>query len=195
MILMPFGKIKIAVYFGFFAVISLIILLDGNGCASYAMAACILHEAGHLAVMSAVGLPVKKICLYGAGIKIVPEKKLIGYARELAVLLGGVMMNFILFAAFYFLSDDPNAKLFAAVNLVTGGFNLLPLKGFDGGKIVSLAAEKYVRADRTALAERIVKFMNIAAFAAVFCGALIVGFGNLTFYITLIYFMISELLL
>jgi len=195
LILIPFGKIKIAVYFGFFAVISLMILLDGNGCASYAMAACILHEAGHLAVMSAVGLPVKKICLYGAGIKIVPEKKLIGYARELAVLLGGVMMNFILFSAFYFLSDDPNAKLFAAVNLVTGGFNLLPLKGFDGGKIVSLAAEKYVRADRTALAENIVKFMNIAAFAAVFCGALIVGFGNLTFYITLIYFIISELLL
>lgn len=195
MILIPFGKIKIAVYFGFFAVISLIILLDGNGCASYAMAACILHEAGHLAVMSAVGLPVKRICLYGAGIKIVPEKKFIGYAKELAVLLGGVIMNFVLFALFCFLSENEDAKLFAAVNLVTGGFNLLPLKGFDGGRIVSLAAEKYMSADRTAYAENIVKFMNIAAFAAVFCGAFIVGFGNLTFYVTLIYFMISELLL
>lgn len=195
MILIPFGKIKIAVYFGFFAVISLIILLDGNGCASYAMAACILHEAGHLAVMSAVGLPVKRICLYGAGIKIVPEKKFIGYAKELVVLLGGVMMNFVLFALFCFLSENEDAKLFAAVNLVTGGFNLLPLKGFDGGRIVSLAAEKYMSADRTAYAENIVKFMNIAAFAAAFCGAFIVGFGNLTFYVTLIYFMISELLL
>lgn len=188
-------KIRISFHFSFFAVISIMLLLDGEGCLLLGFYACLLHEMGHLAAMLWLNVPLSEICFYGAGVKIVPKKsKLSGYGKELAVLAAGPLANIIVFAAAYFLIGG-QAAVFGAVSLVTGLFNLLPLKGFDGGRMLSLAAERFAAPlglweTKTALAG-----INIAALAVLLAIAAARGFGNPSLYITVIYFMIAELMI
>ncbi len=189
------GKIRISFHFSFFAVISLMLLLDGGGCLLLGFYACLLHEMGHLAAMLWLKVPLSEICFYGAGVKIVPKKsRLTGYGKELAVLAAGPLANIIVFAAAYLLIGG-RAAIFGAVSLVTGLFNLLPLKGFDGGRMVALAAERFASSSglwetKTALAA-----VNTAALAVLLAIAAARGFGNPSLYITVIYFMIAELMI
>lgn len=187
-------KIRISFHFSFFAAISLMLLLDGS-CLLLGFYACLLHEMGHLAAMLCLNVPVSEICFYGAGVKIVPKKSsLTGYGKELAVLAAGPLANIIAFAMSYFFIGG-QAAVFGAISLVTGLFNLLPLKGFDGGRIIALAAECFAAPlglweTKTALAA-----VNIAALAVILAIAAARGFGNLSLYITVIYFMIAELMI
>ena len=71
---LQFRKITVAFDFSFFASVSLLILL-GSGYAVLGLAACLLHELGHLAVMKICSVPAKRVLFYGAGIKIVPDKE------------------------------------------------------------------------------------------------------------------------
>lgn len=188
-------KIRISFHFSFFAVISLMLLLDGEGCLMLGFYACLLHEMGHLAAMLWLNVPVSEICFYGAGVKIVPKKRsLTGYGKEFAVLAAGPLANLLVFALSYFFIGG-QAAVFGAISLVTGLFNLLPLKGFDGGRIIALAAERFAAPlglweTKTALAA-----VNIAALAVILAIAAARDFGNLSLYITVIYFMIAELMI
>lgn len=187
-------KIRISFHFSFFAALSLMLILDG-GCLLLGFYACLLHEMGHLAAMLWLKVPVSEICFYGAGVKIVPKKsKLSGYGKELAVLAAGPLANMIVFVLSYFFIGG-QAAVFGAISLVTGLFNLLPLKGFDGGRMLSLAAERFAAPfglweTKTALAA-----VNIAALAVLLAIAAARGFGNPSLYITVIYFMIAELMI
>lgn len=187
-------KIRISFHFSFFAAISLMLLLDG-GCLLLGFYACLLHEIGHLLAMLWLKVPVSEICFYGAGVKIVPKKsKLSGYGKELAVLAAGPLANLIVFALSYFLIGG-QAAVFGAVSLVTGLFNLLPLKGFDGGRMVALAAERFASSSGLWETKTALSVVNCAALALLLTVAISRGFGNPSLYITVIYFMIAELMI
>lgn len=157
--------------------------------------ACLLHEMGHLAAMLWLNVPVSEICFYGAGVKIVPKKRsLTGYGKEFAVLAAGPLANIIVFAAAYFLIGG-QAAVFGAVSLVTGLFNLLPLKGFDGGRMLSLAAERFAAPLGLWETKTVLAAINIAALAVLLAIAAARGFGNPSLYVTVIYFMIAELMI
>ena len=76
--------------------------------------------------MYAMGRPPEKITFYGGGMR------LSGGGKSIPVIISGCAVNFLLFAAFYFLSDGYNLRLFGMINLMTGLFNLMPVQPFDG---------------------------------------------------------------
>ena len=70
------------------------------------LAAAVCHELGHLAVLRLFGIPVKEINLTAMGAVIVaPGQERLSYGRELAAVLAGAGVNFllaILFARYLF---------------------------------------------------------------------------------------------
>ncbi len=130
-------KTIISVEFSFLAVIALLGLSESSACIYMSLASCILHETGHLLAMFFFGVGVKKIVLYGAGIKIVRDFSLVENKKEAVILLSGPLMNILAFAVFY-MFDGENFKVFAIMNLATALFNILPIKALDGGQLLLL---------------------------------------------------------
>ncbi len=187
------GSITAAFDFSFFAAVTLTALL-GGGYAAIGLGACIWHELGHLAVMTVLSIPVKKVFFYGAGIKIITDRQLeyAPFKTGFAVLIAGSAANFAAASVLY-QSGDTNFKLFAAVNLVIGAFNLLPLQNLDGGKIIILLIRSVCGYSRACLLERYFKWVNVILIMTVLIVFAFLGKGNLTLYATLCYLLVSSM--
>lgn len=134
-------KTNISVRFSFLAVVALLTLSETSASVFMSLMSCFLHETGHLLSMFLFGVKVKRIVLYGAGIKIIRGYSLKEKKKEFIILISGCLMNVIMFFLFFFLKGD-SFKTFAVINLVTAIFNILPIKSLDGGTILLLLTEE-----------------------------------------------------
>ena len=134
-------KTSISIKFSFLATVALLTLSETSASVFMSLMSCFLHETGHLLAMFLFGVDVKKIVLYGAGIKIIRGYSLKEKKKEFIILISGCLMNIIMFLLFFFLKGD-SFKTFAVINLVTAIFNILPIKSLDGGAILLLLTEE-----------------------------------------------------
>ncbi len=187
-------KLTVKFDFSFFATVTLLMLLSGGNYAVIGLAVCLWHELGHFAVMLICGVKVKELVFYGAGIKIVPDKQIdfTGFGTAISVFLAGSAANFLA-ASLLSVSESPEARLFAAVNMVIGAFNLLPLGYLDGGKIILLIIRRLCDYPRACMLERYLKWLNIFLILAVLAVFTFVKRGNFTVYLTLCYLLISAI--
>lgn len=130
-------KIKI----GFFTVLlALTLLLDRSLLSLSAFAAAATHELGHIAMASLCGIRLQecRIGLYGAGI--VPDGHLYSYGQEILLCLAGPLVNLFLGSiGLNLIGKYPSKWLtdFVFASLTLGLLNLLPIKDFDGGRILN----------------------------------------------------------
>lgn len=99
--------------------------------------AALLHELGHAAAAWGWSVPIRrlKLDLFGARMEL---GGLTAYSAELAVAAGGPLASLLAAAlAFPLGSAWTGASLFAAVSLGLGLINLLPVRGLDGGRMLS----------------------------------------------------------
>ena len=134
-------KTSVSIKFSFLATVALLTLSETSASVFMSLMSCFLHETGHLLAMFLFGVDVKKIVLYGAGIKIIRGYSLKEKKKEFIILISGCLMNIIMFLLFFFLKGD-SFKTFAVINLVTAIFNILPIKSLDGGAILLLLTEE-----------------------------------------------------
>lgn len=183
MIELKIKKTLIRLDFSFFAVLTVFLLFDKTDYGLSALAACGLHELSHLIVMTALGIPAEKITFYGAGIRITStEIKRAKTSVRAAVLSAGCAANF-LGAALLLLFNLHEA---AAINLVTGLFNLLPIGELDGAGLLRMCAISICEPEKV---DRVLR--TAAVVCTLLCAALVIAFGNevpFTFLITIIYF-------
>ncbi len=131
----------------------------------YVLAAA-LHEAGHLLAAKILKVGVSEIKFGFSGVRIVTDERLTSYRREIILALAGPVTNLLalLFSLTVFrirgegfltlltlgsemlLSGEGNLygalSFFALSSLVQAAVNLLPVKTFDGGRVLyCLAAE------------------------------------------------------
>lgn len=187
-------KLTVRFDFSFFATVTLLMLLSGSNYAVIGLAVCLWHELGHFTVMLICGVKVKELVFYGAGIKIIPDKQIdfTGFGTAIFVYLAGSAANFLA-AALLSISESSEARLFAAVNMVIGAFNLLPLGYLDGGKIILLIIRRLCDYPRACLLERYLKWLNVFLILAVLAVFTFVKQGNFTVYLTLCYLLISAI--
>lgn len=181
--------VKPEIKFSFPAVLTVLICTDTVGTAFLCLAACVLHELGHIIVMLSEGRPPEKIIFYGGGIKLSGRT-----SKSLAAISGGVAVNFILFVVFYFFSPDYRLQLFGMINLITGIFNLIPIKPLDGYFFL----EKLIL--RLFAPAAAIKFMHIAEITAGLLSAPLIilffinGEVNFSSVIFLFYFFVVDIL-
>lgn len=128
-----FRNTKIEISFWFVAVISLLLIIFPESQAVYCFIFCLIHEAGHLAVMLASGKKVTEISFGYFGIKITSGRQFLHPLKEALIAAGGPIANIFL-AAFLFITGS---RQLATVSLGLAFFNLLPVSMLDGGHILN----------------------------------------------------------
>lgn len=113
----------------------------------------LLHEAGHLSVMLALGIEIEKITVLPIGIDIKRKRKYISYPKEIILALAGAAVNILVFFIF------KKYEFFAYTNLLYALINLLPVKGLDGGNALGAFLCSMLDID---IAERVQKAVSFA---------------------------------
>ena len=189
-----FKRVIITFDFSSFAVMSLMMLFESGKYLAIGFVACLWHELGHLVMMLLNNIKVSKICFYGGGIKISPDKlfDFTSFKQRFVVLVAGSTLNFITFALLKN-SNDNVLRIFAAVNVTIGAFNMLPLHFLDGGKIFVMMIHALCDCQRAVLVERFVKWTNIILIIIVIIFFSLIGKVNITLCVTLCCLLFSAL--
>lgn len=125
---------KVEVSPGFLLLLGALFWLDeGVGLLPWGLAACAVHELGHIAAAAALGGRIEGLSLtvVGAELRIGYEVPLT-YGRDSLVALAGPAANLL----WGVLALALHWKLAAALTLAVGAFNLLPIMPLDGGRVV-----------------------------------------------------------
>lgn len=119
---------------GFLLLLGVLFWLDeGVGLLPWGLAACVLHELGHIAAAAAFGGRVERLSLTVVGAELrIDYRAPLTYVRDSLVALAGPGANLLAGGLFLALNWD----LAAALTLAVGAFNLLPILPLDGGRVV-----------------------------------------------------------
>lgn len=187
---------EIYLSFLFAAVITIMLATDRTGFLLFTFFAVFLHETGHLFMMWLLDCTPKRIKLIPTSVQIVTDFSR-GYKNDIKVALAGPAVNILMFATFYYnyLRYGTEISLnFALINLLIALFNLLPVKGLDGGSVLFGAVCKFYDINK---ATKILKTVTFFAAAGIIISAVWLtakGKINISLYIMGIYFLIIGLL-
>lgn len=146
--------------FWFFAVVAAAVYFGGD--ALCLLLAALIHEAGHWAALSATHNGILQLRLRGCCARIVPYyRRLPGLRQELTILAAGPLAGVI----FAFLLK-PFAPRFAKISLLLSLFNLLPVRGLDGGSVLRLLCAAVFNANSTRVTDTVGGAVAIAALGA-----------------------------
>ena len=130
---------KIRADFLFAALIFVMLWFDKRGISSMTLSAVFMHEAGHYAALALQKRRPKELYFTIFSLKMGTTRQFKGYFRDIIVSMSGPVVNLIAFTLIYLFGNPMDEKqlLFGIVNLVTGGFNLLPAGSLDGGQALN----------------------------------------------------------
>lgn len=135
--------VKISVSFLFVLMLTFLLIIDTTGYMTLSLLAVVLHEAGHLVAMHFAKCKPKEIQFQFLGILIVSAKDQ-SRKQNFWVSLFGPLINIVAFAVFgavYLLSQYDLFLVFGGINLILALINLAPIRGLDGGSILSVICE------------------------------------------------------
>lgn len=99
-----------------------------------AFAAAFLHECGHLAALRALNGSVEGIAVLPFGVEIERGGGILSYPGEILLSFSGPAVNLLLAPLAF--SSNEFLRLFGFSCAALGCFNLLPIKGLDGGDVL-----------------------------------------------------------
>ena len=136
MIFNVFG-VKVEITFWFVALITFIFSLNAPSNVLVTVFSSILHETGHLLIMTSVGNKPQAIRFEITGMNIIRQQDLqISTKNEVLIALGGPFINLICFlisVVILCICENKNILTFGCINLILMIFNLLPINKLDGG--------------------------------------------------------------
>lgn len=122
------GKTELTVRFGFFAVLAVVLCLDGGAHALPAVLACAVHEGGHMLAARLCGMRIEAVRFGALGIQMVGDARPLSHLPRAAVSLAGPLANLLFFALLL-----PMPRAYSAVQLLLFLFHILPAVPLDGG--------------------------------------------------------------
>ena len=187
---------EIYISFLFAATVSFLLLTDRTGMALPCLFAVLMHEIGHLFCMWVLDNSPKSVRLIPASVQITSSFSG-SYKKDLTVALMGPCVNIILFLTLYLnylVYHNQSTLYYAIINLIIGLFNLLPVKGLDGGTILFCLLSKRYDYNKCCL---VIKILTFAIAVVTLITAIILtinGKINISLYIIAIYLFIAVLL-
>ena len=114
--------------FGFFAVLAVLLTLDGGVHVLPALLAVAVHETGHILAAKLCGMQIKSVTFGALGIHMAGETASVGDFRRAVVSLAGPFANLLSFLLLL-----PLPRAYSAVQLTLFAFHVLPAVPLDGG--------------------------------------------------------------
>ena len=146
-------SVPFAVMFAF------LLVTDKTGLMSASLFAVVLHEMGHLIWMKKCRTAPKSVKMSLGGVLMVGSA--FCTAKEsISIALAGPIVNFLFTVVFYSLGlyfDNVLLAAFGVVQFLVGAINLFPVKGLDGGTVLTVLLEKYCKRN-VALIVKLVSF-------------------------------------
>lgn len=170
--------------FSFVLVVTLMLLFSDQRIVLLSVLSSLLHECGHLFMMKLFGEKIERIIFGAFGVRI--EKlsfSSLSYKKEIAVSLGGIIANFILFLIsfiIYIIFHLHSALIFAIINVLIAFMNSLPLKSLDMGRVIKLFLMMKFGEERTQKITSLISlifFLVFSAFTALYCAFINVNFS------------------
>ena len=117
--------------------VALLLLTDRSGVCALTLLAAFLHECGHLLAARVLRIPLGQLRLDFLGARMEVTGRLLSYGEEWLLCAAGPLASLI-FAALGALLWRvlPSAQIFSCASLVLGLLNLLPIRTFDGGRML-----------------------------------------------------------
>lgn len=146
--------------FWFFAVIAIAVYFGGD--ALWLLLAALVHEAGHWLALLATNNGVLQLRLRGCCAQIVPcYRRLPSLRQELTILAAGPLAGIVLAALL-----KPFVPRFATISLLLSVFNLLPVRGLDGGSMLRLIYSAMFGAEKTLVPDAVGGMVGAGMLAA-----------------------------
>ena len=118
----------------------LMVITDRSMLCAAVMAAAAVHECGHLLAAYLMGIPLQTMRLDLTGARLEVVGRLLSYGEEWLLCIAGPLASLFLSAAVFFLGAGHRFFLvLSTVSLLLGLLNLMPVQGFDGGRMLSAA--------------------------------------------------------
>ncbi len=180
----------------FTAVVAFLLVTDRTGLILPTFGAMLLHEIGHLIAMRALGCQPKQVRLIPAAVQIVggvPKKT----ADEVLIALSGPLANLLVFALLLpvgLLLHDRRVMSWSLLNLLIALFQLLPVRGLDGGTLLFEALAARLPLARADLVLRLTTLALGAVASAVGVTLCFSSRGNPTLLLLGIYLLVASLL-
>ncbi|MBQ7380674.1 MAG: hypothetical protein IJW69_01170 [Clostridia bacterium] len=155
------------------------------------LAAIAIHEAGHLIAAYLLHMKPSGAIADTIGIRLLFREALPSYPKEIALCAAGPLAN-LLSLLVARLSGAPTGAFFPSVSGALALLNLLPIEGFDGGRIAKSSLLLFLPPDR---ADRISDLFSFLFLFVLWCASvyLMMRAGNelsLFFFSTAIFFRI-----
>lgn len=182
---------EVYISFLFAATVSFMLATDRTGFMIPTFFAVLIHETGHLFSMWAGDCAPKEIRLIPASVQIVESFPRSSKAK-VGIITAGPLANFAVAGALlinYYLSGSNIPLRFSLINAVLAVFNLLPVYGLDGGRLLCIFL---CRKRDLYSAMRIVKTVTLCIAAAVLIIGILLavrGNVNISFFIISLYFV------
>lgn len=172
--------IEFEVSFLFTAVLSLMLLTDKTGLMPYFLISAALHEAAHLTFMLIFKSKPSAIRFVAGGIHIAERNRDSAF-EELIILISGPLINLICF--FIFRGE------FSLINLILFIYNILPVDGLDGGRIVETLLSGRINENRVSKTITVTSLLTAMLFLFFFGLSLYYGIKNYTLIIFSFYLL------
>ncbi|MBR5922429.1 MAG: site-2 protease family protein [Clostridia bacterium] len=187
---------KIYVSFLFAATVSFMLATDRTGLVIPTLFAVLIHEVGHLFTMYVSDSAPKEIRLIPASVQIIEDYRRPQKSRAV-ISLSGPLANVAVGSAIYInacFTGSQTAMKFAIINGVVAAFNMLPVSGLDGGRLLLIFL---CRKRELYSSMRILSIVTAVLAAAVFLSGvylIVSGNANLSVFIVALYLAVCAIL-
>lgn len=188
-----FGNIRIRVHF--LSVISLVAMfLAENGIYTVAVLFCAaFHEAGHIAAIKLLRGRVTEFAFLPFGAEIKAEMHA-GYKEDMMVAIAGPAFNLMLcgisFAVFCFFKH-PLIVFVGICSFFLAVLNLIPIRSFDGAKILRSIAFSYMKYEKALKAVRFSELFSLIILSLLSVLAVLFCKGNISLAVICVYIFVS----
>ena len=118
---------------------------DRTGVCALTLLAAFLHECGHLLAARLMQIPLGQLRLDFLGARMEVTGRMLSYGEEWLLCAAGPLTSLgvaALGAAFWQVWEG--AQIFSCASLVLGVLNLLPIRTFDGGRMLECALARFL---------------------------------------------------
>ena len=127
------------------------LISDRSGIGVSTLLAALLHECGHILAARALKIPLRRLRIDLLGARLEVSGRILSFSEEWLLAAAGPLTS-LMCAAFAApcWSILPMSALFSCASLLLGVLNLLPIRSFDGGRmlescLLALGKERYAR--------------------------------------------------
>lgn len=187
------GKITVNVHILFCLSVCALIFAESSVYALAVLLCAVLHECGHIAVIKLEGMNIEEINLlpFGAEIRMRGDA---GYFAEMKIAAAGPAVNllsgFLLYPLFL-IFPNPFVLFMILCSVFLAFINLIPIRGFDGGRIVRCAAFLCLQYEKALTLIRVSELVSLILLTAFSMSVLLFSSFNISLAAICVYLFVS----